>query len=164
MNKKTTARTPQLGARNTKQRAAVVEALVSLNNFASAKTIHHELTERGTPVGLSTVYRTLQSLADIHAVDVLSVAGGESLYRHCLSEDHHHHLVCTQCGSTKEIDGGPVERWAQEVATHYGFALTGHDAEIYGLCPACQAKQESPIQGSPDAADAANTTGTDGTN
>ncbi|WPF65537.1 MULTISPECIES: Fur family transcriptional regulator [unclassified Corynebacterium] len=142
MNKGPAARAPKLGARNTKQRAAVIDALVALNNFASAKTIHHELTQRGTPVGLSTVYRTLQSLADVHAVDVLSVAGGESLYRHCLSEDHHHHLVCTECGSTKEIDGGPVEHWAKEVAAHYGFSLTGHDAEIYGLCPECCARQE----------------------
>lgn len=159
MNNRSAARAPKLGARNTRQRAAVVDALVALNNFASAKTIHQELTQRGTPVGLSTVYRTLQSLAEVHAVDVLSVAGGESLYRHCLSEDHHHHLVCTECGSTKEIDGGPVEHWAKEVASHHGFALTGHDAEIYGLCPACRSRADHA-----DRTTAAETTGNTKTN
>ncbi|MEJ4099300.1 Fur family transcriptional regulator [Corynebacterium mastitidis] len=142
MNNRSTARAPKLGPRKTKQREAVVDVLIALNNFSSAKTIHHELARRGTPVGLSTVYRTLQSLADVQAVDVLSVAGGESLYRHCLSEEHHHHLVCTRCGCTKEIDGGPVEHWAKEIAARYGFSLTGHDAEVYGLCPACREEQE----------------------
>ncbi|MBC3185129.1 transcriptional repressor [Corynebacterium sp. zg-331] len=147
MNNRSAMRAPKLGARNTKQRAAVIDTLIALNNFASAKTIHSELIQRGTPVGLSTVYRTLQSLADLHAVDVLSVAGGESLYRHCLSEDHHHHLVCTECGFTKEIDGGPVEQWARDVSSRHGFSLTGHDAEIYGLCPDCWARREREPRG-----------------
>lgn len=128
---------PKLGVRSTRQRTAVVNVLRELENFASAKTIHQELTNRDLKVGLTTVYRTLQSLSEVDAVDVLHMANGETLYRHCLNGDHHHHLVCTQCGRTVEIDGGPVEEWASEIATKFGFQLTGHDAEIYGLCQAC---------------------------
>lgn len=123
---------PKLGARNTRQRTAVIQVLNELDNFASAKTIHHELVHRDSQVGLTTVYRTLQSLSEIDAVDVLHMPSGETLYRSCESHHHHHHLVCTSCGRTEEIDGGPVERWAQEVVANYGFQLTGHDAEVFG--------------------------------
>ncbi|AKK11569.1 Fur family transcriptional regulator [Corynebacterium uterequi] len=128
---------PKVGVRNTRQRAAVIELLESLDNFKSAKEIHHELERRNAHVGLTTVYRTLQSLAEIDAVDVLHRSSGESLYRACLSDHHHHHLVCTNCGRTEEIDGGPVEAWARQIATQNGFSLTGHDAEVYGVCASC---------------------------
>ncbi|AWB81471.1 transcriptional repressor [Corynebacterium yudongzhengii] len=132
---------PKVGVRNTRQRTAVVDLLSELDNFASAKEIHRELEERDARVGLTTVYRTLQSLAEIDAVDVLHMASGESLYRACHTDDHHHHLVCTECGRTEEIDGGPVEKWAKDVAKSHGFRLTGHDAEIFGVCQDCAAHQ-----------------------
>lgn len=130
---------PKLGARNTKQRTAVVEVLRELDKFASAKDIYRALQDREEKVGLTTVYRTLQSLSEIEAVDALHMPSGETLYRHCDSEHHHHHLVCTKCGATKEIDGGPIEDWARNVAGEFGFNLTGHDAEIFGICSTCQA-------------------------
>ena len=133
---------PKLGARSTRQRAAVVTVLRDLENFYSARYIHDELIVRGESVGLTTVYRTLQSLSDIDAVDVLHMSSGESLYRACATETHHHHLVCTECGRTVEIDGGPVERWAREVAHKHGFTLTGHTAEVFGLCNECR-----PVEG-----------------
>ncbi|WBT08135.1 Fur family transcriptional regulator [Corynebacterium sp. SCR221107] len=132
---------PKLGVRSTRQRTAVVNVLRDLENFASAKTIHQELTNRDLRVGLTTVYRTLQSLTEINAVDVLHMSNGETLYRHCLTEEHHHHLVCTNCGKTVEIDGGPVEKWAKEVASEHGFSLTGHEAEVFGLCSECAANK-----------------------
>ena len=135
----TSSGVPKLGARNTRQRTAVINLLSEIDTFASAKEIHRELENRDLQVGLTTVYRTLQSLAEIEAVDVLHMATGETLYRQCVSPHHHHHLVCTQCGRTEEIDGGSVETWAKQVAEQHGFQLTGHDAEIYGLCPDCGA-------------------------
>ena len=132
---------PKLVPRMTRQRAAVVETLRGLDKFASAKTIHEQLLDDGASVGLTTVYRTLQSLAEVNAVDVLQSPDGETLYRDCLSGHHHHHLVCTECGRSEEIEGGPVEKWAEVISSHYGYELVGHDAEIYGVCRACQAKR-----------------------
>ena len=130
--------TPKLGVRNTWQRTAVVEALRDIDKFVSARQIHDALEQRGEKVGLTTVYRTLQSLAQVEAVDVLQNKDGESLYRHCLTEHHLHHLMCTQCGRSEEIEGGPVEQWAQLVAQRYGYELVGHDAEVFGVCRTCQ--------------------------
>ncbi|AZA08807.1 Fur family transcriptional regulator [Corynebacterium pseudopelargi] len=132
---------PKLGVRNTRQRSAVVQVLQDMDTFASAKVIHREITDRDLKVGLTTVYRTLQSLAEIEAVDVLQMSNGETLYRHCSSDAHHHHLVCMRCGKTEEIEGGPVEQWAKDVAAQHGYQMTGHDAEIYGLCKPCAEKE-----------------------
>ncbi|WJY98067.1 Fur family transcriptional regulator [Corynebacterium fournieri] len=130
---------PKLGPRMTRQRAAVVETLRGMDKFVSAKTIHEQLLDDGDSVGLTTVYRTLQSLAEVEAVDVLHSPDGETLYRDCFSGHHHHHLVCTECGRSEEIEGGPVEKWAELIAARYGYELSGHDAEVYGVCRPCQA-------------------------
>ncbi len=130
--------TPKIGARNTRQRSAVVDVLQEIDRFASAQSIHRELTDRGQKVGLTTVYRTLQTLTEVGAVDALNSDTGETLYRHCLTDRHHHHLVCTNCGRSEEIDGGPVEEWAKQTAEKYGFELSGHDAEIFGVCGTCR--------------------------
>ncbi|MGV0431530.1 Fur family transcriptional regulator [Corynebacterium sp. 20_84] len=130
--------TLKIGARNTRQRAAVVDILQDIDRFASAQSIHRELTDRGQKVGLTTVYRTLQTLTEVGAVDALNSETGETLYRHCITDRHHHHLVCTNCGRSEEIDGGPVEEWAKETAEKYGFQLSGHDAEVFGVCQTCQ--------------------------
>ena len=142
INRKGHSSAPKLGVRSTRQRKAVVDVLAEIDNFASAKEIHQELASREHNVGLTTVYRTLQSLAEIGGVDVLTVTGGETLYRQCHAEGHHHHLVCTNCGRTVEIDGGPVEAWAQNIASQNGFTLSSHEAEIFGLCAECQKHQE----------------------
>ncbi|CUU67264.1 Fur family transcriptional regulator [Corynebacterium variabile] len=130
---------PRIGQRTTKQRTAVVAALGELTSFTSAQDIHSALTADGRKVGLTTVYRTLQQLTAAGMVDTLQDDSGEMLYRSCTTDHHHHHLVCTSCRKTVEIDGGPVETWAATVAAAHGFTVTGHTADVFGLCPDCAA-------------------------
>jgi Fur family ferric uptake transcriptional regulator len=124
------------GGRPTRQRLAVAEALESFRDFRSAQEIHDLLHKRGTAVGLATVYRTLQKLAEAGEVDVLRTEDGEAIYRRC-SDTHHHHLVCRSCGATVEVEGPAVERWTQAIATEHGYADVSHTLEIFGTCPAC---------------------------
>ena len=124
------------GTRPTRQRRAVAAAMRSFDDFRSAQDIHDLLRKAGENVGLSTVYRTLQTLADGGEVDVLRTEDGEALYRRC-SERHHHHLVCRTCGRTVEVAGPTVESWADAVAAEHGFADVSHTLEIFGTCPSC---------------------------
>ena len=112
------------------------DLLAEVDDFRSAQDIHAMLHQRGTKVGLRTVYRALQQLADAGAVDVLRTDDGESVYRRC-STGHHHHLVCRSCGRTVEVEGPEVERWAQRVARDHGFTQVEHTIEVFGLCPEC---------------------------
>jgi Fur family ferric uptake transcriptional regulator len=123
--------------RATRQRAAVSALLDRLPDFRSAQEIHEELRRSGEGIGLTTVYRTLQTMADGGEVDVLRNAGGEAVYRRCASEDHHHHLVCRRCGAAEEIDAPAVEEWTARVAQEHGFTEISHTVEIYGVCRSC---------------------------
>jgi len=122
--------------RNTHQRRAVSSLLGSVEGFHSAQELHSMLRDRGERVGLTTVYRTLQGLADAGEVDVMRPPGGEYLYRRC-SEGHHHHLVCRSCGSTVEVEGPAVEHWAERVAAQHGYTDVSHTMEIFGTCRDC---------------------------
>lgn len=126
------------GLRATRQRAAITELLDSVDEFRSAQELHDELRKRGENIGLTTVYRTLQSLAAADLVDTLRTDTGESVYRRC-SSHHHHHLVCRDCGSTVEVAGPEVEAWATEVAAQHGFSDVSHTIEIFGTCAQCHA-------------------------
>jgi Fur family ferric uptake transcriptional regulator len=110
--------------------------LDNLTQFASTQDIHARLRDSGSTVGLTTVYRTLQSLADASLVDVIRADDGEAMYRRCTTE-HHHHLVCRLCGKTIEVDSPAVESWAEEVANRHGFRDINHTLEIDGACPDC---------------------------
>ena len=122
--------------RSTRQRAAISALLENLDEFRSAQELHDELRRAGEGIGLTTVYRTLQSMAAAGLVDSLRTDTGETVYRRC-SAHHHHHLVCRSCGSTVEVSGGDVETWAAEVAHAHGFSDVSHTIEIFGLCSDC---------------------------
>ena len=125
--------TPQ---RKTRQRAAVDEILHDLAEFRTAQQIHDDLRHKGDRIGLTTVYRTLQSMVDAGELDALRTVEGETAYRRC-SGGHHHHLVCRVCGRAVEVSGPAVEKWASAVADQHGFREVSHDLEIFGTCGNC---------------------------
>jgi Fur family ferric uptake transcriptional regulator len=122
--------------RSTRQRAAISALLENLEDFRSAQELHDDHRRRGDGIGLTTVYRTLQTMAAAGLLDTLRTDSGESVYRRC-SEHHHHHLVCRACGSTVEVEGGAAEAWAAEVAAQHGFSDVSHTIEIFGVCSDC---------------------------
>jgi Fur family transcriptional regulator, ferric uptake regulator len=143
-----TSRQSAPAVRATRQRAAVSLLLEQVDEFRSAQELHDLLRHRGESVGLTTVYRTLQALADAGEVDALRSGEGETVYRRC-SPVHHHHLVCRQCGRTVEVEGPTVERWADDVAADHGFSDVSHTLEITGTCADCAASPRgaAPVDG-----------------
>lgn len=121
--------------RTTRQRTALLEALERQDDFRSAQQIHEQLRADGETVGLATVYRNLQSLAQSGGVDVLVADDGESLYRQCADSGHHHHLVCRECGRTVEFLAPELEAAMTAIAAEHGFTDLDHTLEVFGLCP-----------------------------
>jgi len=122
--------------RSTRQRTAVNDFLGELEEFRTAQQLHDELRRSGNSIGLTTVYRTLQGMAETGDVDVIRTGDGEAAYRRC-STGHHHHLVCRSCGRAVEVSGPAVEHWANAVAAEHGFREVSHDLEIFGTCSNC---------------------------
>jgi Fur family ferric uptake transcriptional regulator len=133
--------------RKTRQRAAILDALAASDEFKSAQGWHDLLRhadgeEAGSVIGLATVYRTLQSLAESGEVDSVRADDGEALYRRCESPHaHHHHLRCRECGAAQEIEGPDAEAWAASVAARHGYSSIEHTIELTGVCGACAAKE-----------------------
>ncbi|GII81176.1 transcriptional repressor [Sphaerisporangium rufum] len=121
------------------RRDAVRSLLAQSDGFRSAQDIYAELRADGAKIGLTTVYRALQSLADAGQIDVLRTDDGEAVYRACATGRHHHHLVCRGCGRTVEVDGPAVERWAEAVGAEHGFTAITHTVEVFGTCSSCSA-------------------------
>jgi Fur family ferric uptake transcriptional regulator len=125
--------------RQTRQRTAVKAALEGRDEFMSAQQLHDVLRRQGDSVGLTTVYRSLQALAEAGEVDLLVTDDGETVYRRC-SPEHHHHLVCRSCGRTVEIAGPAVEAWADSMAREHGFTEISHTLELFGRCGDCSSR------------------------
>ena len=125
------------GIRSTPQRLAVLRALTTVENDATAQELHAELRRGGSRIGLATVYRTLAALSEHGIVDTLTHRQGESSYRLC-GEGHHHHLTCTACHRVVELEGCSLDAWLTEVSREEGFALTSHQVELAGVCSDCR--------------------------
>jgi Fur family transcriptional regulator, ferric uptake regulator len=129
--------------RSTTQGAAVRQALVEQDGFRSAQDIYSTLRGAGHKVGLSTVYRHLQTLTEHGIADAIHSPDGETTYRFCgdNSSGHHHHLVCRVCGRAEEVEGRAVERWTTEVAKKHGYVEIDHTVEVFGVCGPCARTQ-----------------------
>lgn len=124
--------------RNTWQREAVRAALADAQGFVSAQQLHATLRQQGSTIGLATVYRGLSTLTELGEADSLQSPEGENLFRSCTSPMHHHHLICRNCGSTRELEAAVVEDWARGVGAEYGFTEVQHVVDLFGLCGECQ--------------------------
>lgn len=122
--------------RNTWQREAVRAALDDVDAFVSAQSLHGRLRDQGSTIGLATVYRTLACFVEDGTVDALH-RDGEQLFRACASEQHHHHLVCRNCGAAVEIAADEVEVWARSIAAKHGYTQPSHVLDVFGLCAEC---------------------------
>jgi Fur family ferric uptake transcriptional regulator len=116
----------------------VLSVVDSSDNFRSAQDIHAQLRAAGENVGLTTVYRHLSLLTEEGQLDSLQTSDGELVYRRCHSAEHHHHVVCRQCGRGSEVEVPDLERWAESTATALGYSDVTHTVEIFGVCAECR--------------------------
>jgi Fur family ferric uptake transcriptional regulator len=121
--------------RKTEQREAILEALRASDRAVTAQELHGELDG----VGLATVYRNLQRLADEGTADTLRRENGEQAFLIC-GGGHHHHLTCRVCGRVESVRDCRLDDWASAVAAEHGFAEVEHHAELVGVCRRCAAR------------------------
>jgi Fur family transcriptional regulator, ferric uptake regulator len=125
------------------QRTAVLEVLGASGRFRTAQDIYSELRSRGARIGLTTVYRHLQRLADDDKIHTVQTTDRQTAYRLC-SRSPHHHLVCTGCGTGIEIADTELDQWVESEAGRRGYRDVTHSVEIFGLCPDCAAAASTP--------------------
>lgn len=111
----------------------IVEALERSPRALTAQELHG----RVEGVGLATVYRNLQRLAEEGAADTLRRESGELAFLLC-GGGHHHHLTCRSCGRVEQVRECGLDDWAASVAREHGFSDVEHRAELLGVCSRCR--------------------------
>lgn len=114
-----------------------MRALASIQGFVSAQDLHSMVQRSGGQIALATVYTQLKRLVREGEVDVIMTDRGESLYRRCVVESHHHHLSCRRCGATVEVDAPNLEQWTNEIGSRFGYHELRHLVEFSGICSSC---------------------------
>jgi Fur family ferric uptake transcriptional regulator len=131
------ARLRAAGLRRGAARAAVLEHLDAQECCASAQEIHTGLGAAGRPVGLATVYRVLDALAEQGLLQRLDVGDGVTRYEP-LRTKHHHHLVCDDCGKVEAFADDRLEHVIRAVEKRSGYAVAAHDVVLRGACASCR--------------------------
>jgi Fur family ferric uptake transcriptional regulator len=122
------------GARN-----AVVELLEQQTCALSAQEIDDRLRAQGRSVGRASVYRVLELLSELRLVQRIDVGQGVARYeRHQPDGDHHHHLVCDQCGRVAPFEDPALEQAIARVSRRLSFAVDDHDVVLHGACGDCR--------------------------
>jgi len=133
-----TARLAESGHRAGGARSAVVDLLAAEDCCLSAHEIFDALRAGGRRVGLASVYRALEVLLRLGLVARLDLGGGTARYEAARGAEHHHHVVCVECGGVSSFEDRDLERALEQVARRHDYAVDDHDVVLRGRCPVCR--------------------------
>lgn len=122
----------------TKQRRAVLEAFLGIEDHISAEDLYRIVSAKEPKIGLATVYRTLSLLTQSGLADELDFGDGQKRYEHKYEHSHHDHMICTKCGKIIEFQNPMIEKLQEDVAHEHHFKMTTHKLDLFGLCTDCQ--------------------------
>lgn len=125
------------GYKLTPQRRAVIQAIVSSQDHLTPAVIYEKVNRGFSHISLVTIYRTLDILAELGLICELH-AGGVSRSYTIGTKQHHHHLICSNCGIVVDFTTHNLSRLETRLANSNGFRIDGHVLEFFGMCPDCR--------------------------
>jgi Fur family ferric uptake transcriptional regulator len=126
------------GLRNGGARRAVIELLAGQDCCLSAQQIFDSLRASHRQVGIASIYRVLELLSSEGFVQRIDLGSGVSRYEPVRSSgDHHHHLVCDQCGRVEAFEDRALEQAIHRVEEGSGYRVAAHDVVLRGACSDC---------------------------
>ncbi len=127
------------GFKDTRQRRAVLSVVVSSGECLNPAEVYAKAKAACPRIGLTTVYRTLEILADLGVVRRVHLQQGCHSYA-LAGVGHRHHVICSTCHGAIEFEGCDLSEVMQSAAKQTGFRVDGHWLQLFGTCPACQGK------------------------
>ena len=126
------------GYRSGAAREAVVTLLSRQDCCPTAQEIHDGLRTEGRAVGIASVYRGLDQLAELGLLQRVDVGDGIARFQPVKpGVEHHHHLVCDECGRVEAFHDEPLEQTLEALGRRAGYELAGHDVVLRGACADC---------------------------
>ena len=140
------SRLRESSGRSGSARRAVVELLGRQGCCLSAQEIHERLRASGSRVGIASVYRALEGLDGLGLVQRIDLGDGIARFEPAYPDgDHHHHLVCDDCGKVEPFEDSTLEAAIERVADGRGYAVAAHDVVLRGACEDCRAEPQDVV-------------------
>jgi Fe2+ or Zn2+ uptake regulation protein len=126
------------GYRLTEPRRVVAGLVAQRQGHFTAADLVDDARRQRLDVGRATIFRTLELFTELNAVERVDLPSGEHAYVEC-EPIHHHHVICSLCQRTTEIEACGMPAVTRDVARRTGFRIQSHRLELFGVCPDCQA-------------------------
>jgi Fe2+ or Zn2+ uptake regulation protein len=139
----------QLKLKVTPKRLEVMCCLGSEPSFFSADEVWQRIKLGLASVGLPTVYRILDELAEAGVVTRIFLADRKQYYFLCKKQEHHHHFVCESCRRVEDVDQCGLDSVAHEIARRSGGRVTSHILQINGMCGDCINQNQANLKKGP---------------
>jgi Fur family ferric uptake transcriptional regulator len=126
------------GYKYTKPRRRVAEVLFDADRHLSTPEIVEEVAAIDNSVGRMSIYRTLDLFTRLGIIRPIIQQDASARYV-IMTEGHHHHLVCQNCGKVVHFDDCPLDELKDRLEARFGYSIQGHLIEFFGFCPECHA-------------------------
>ncbi|MFC2058697.1 Fur family transcriptional regulator, partial [Chloroflexota bacterium] len=128
----------QHGYKLTQQRRAVLNAIAHSHDHLTPAAIYERVQQEHPNIGLVTIYRTLDVLAELGLICEVHVGGSCRSYLMRRPSEHHHHLICSDCGGVVDFTDCDLSELERKLSEETDFEIEGHLLEFSGHCPKCR--------------------------
>ena len=133
----------RVGLKHTEQRDTILRTFLETREHLSTDELHQLVKKKDAKIGVTTVYRTLKLLAECGLASEVAFHDGITRYEHQYNRRSHHHMVCTECGSSVEFFSSQVDQLEKEIGRMHNYATTRHTFQIYGVCEECRKRRRA---------------------
>ncbi|MGI6226384.1 MAG: Fur family transcriptional regulator [Peptococcales bacterium] len=128
----------------TPQRKIIINTFAeNMEKHLSAEDVYQIVKYSHPEIGLATIYRTLDLLAELQILKKLNFGDGKTRYEFSEDNDHHHHhLICLECETVTEFEDDLLESLETVISKRNGFKIVDHQLKFYGYCKDCQNKND----------------------
>lgn len=127
--------------KSTKQRDIIFDEFFTnyMGKHITVEELYEDIKKKHPSIGFATVYRTLKLFKESGIASERNFGDGKARYEPIRSEaEHHHHMICTECGQIVEFANMQIESCLLQIARLNEFNVSNHKLEIYGLCSDCK--------------------------
>ena len=132
---------PNSMIRLTTQRQILLEELSKVNSHPTACELYEIVRKRLPRIGLGTVYRNLEIMADSGIILKLELGGTQKRFDATI--EPHYHVRCSVCGKLEDISMDVQREITKDAAAETSYTVLGHRVEFIGICPACYQKEKA---------------------
>jgi Fur family ferric uptake transcriptional regulator len=126
------------GYKVTPQRRVIIGVIISSHEHLTPAALHERVLREDPSLGLVTIYRTIEILTELGFICEMHTGGSCRSYLMRRPSEHHHHLICSDCGKVIDFTACDLEKLERRLAQENSFKISSHLLEFLGQCRQCK--------------------------